>query len=145
MSKKDLLIKGSATTIFLLAMLLIFGKHVSATSAEFMECDSSSATSSTYQQSDWDLSFIRTQEVNEPRHYSSINQFIDLNGDGLVDYVNAYTKNNKTDYTDGSYTYHGCVFLNTGHGFEQVHACDATIYKNGYGDLEQSFNGDCAG
>ena len=145
MIKKDLLIRASATAIFFVGVMALNGGDASATTSTLMSCNSNGAYSETYQESDWDFSFVRTQSYNEAREYPSINQFIDLNGDGLTDYVNAYTKNDDSYYSNGGYTYSGCVFLNNGHGFEQVHYCIATITKNSNCTLSQSFDGDCAG
>lgn len=76
-----------------------------------------------------------------------VNQLIDINGDGLQDYVySAYTQ-----HADGNDHYNivteGCVYLNTGTGWNKVFKCIADIVvANDTGEItSQNYKGDCAG
>ena len=79
----------------------------------------SGPTSTTYKQSEWDSIFV----VESGGH------FVDVNGDGLVDYV----------YTNNIGGVSGCVYLNTGDGWERVFKCKGSSSSGTW-----TYRGDCA-
>lgn len=70
--------------------------------------------------------------------------FQDINGDGLADYI--YVNTNYGGSNPQS-IYMGCVYLNTGSGWERAHVCKAdTIISGSSGQITQRiYKGDCAG
>lgn len=67
-------------------------------------------------------------------------QFVDLNGDGLSDYIYRYAR-----WLTGATTrkdIYSCVLLNNGSGFDEAYKCRAIIYLNG--PQTQNYYGDCA-
>jgi hypothetical protein len=92
----------------------------------------------------WNLDFIarKSYPSADDAPINTTEQFIDLNGDGLSDYIydyryyyvgygNKYTK----DQT--------CVYLSNGNGFDLAYHCYADIYY--LPTASQDFYGDCAG
>lgn len=100
-------------------------------------------SSSTYKTSDWNLDFIPREKYDsdQPESWYTDEQFVDLNGDGLSDYIykysyyiNAYGNKYTNDQT--------CVYLNNGSGFDVAYRCVADVY---YAPTEsESYYGDCA-
>ena len=85
----------------------------------------SMTTSAYYIENDWAAEFINSNSKYE--------NFIDLNGDGLLDYL--YSNN-------GGSSISSCIYLNTGSGWERVHVCYGWLSNP---SLETwSFKGDCA-
>ncbi|HMQ01736.1 MAG TPA: VCBS repeat-containing protein [Candidatus Doudnabacteria bacterium] len=68
--------------------------------------------------------------------------FTDINGDGLPDYVYTYYNKISSNYTNS-----GCVYLNTGNGWEKVFACWSKVEIHGTTGniISQRYIGDCAG
>lgn len=70
--------------------------------------------------------------------------FIDLNGDGLVDYLFSRKQNSKangTNYSDNQ----SCVYINNGDGFDLVYKCVyLTTSTNTNPNYTGTFYGDCA-
>lgn len=76
--------------------------------------------------------------------YSS--QMIDVNGDGLQDYIYSFSRSGgSTSYFEVNTQ--GCVYLNTGSGWTKVFECSAQTYTDlTTGEvLSQNYKGDCAG
>ena len=88
-------------------------------------------SSDTYQSSDWALEELYVNpSVGTPNH------FLDLNGDGLVDYFYYYR------YTAGSVSHvRSCVHLNNGVGWDLTYKCYVT--RPSHSD-PWTFYGDCA-
>jgi hypothetical protein len=101
------------------------------------------SNSSTYKSTaDWNMRFMpNALPYHHPGPYGGktpvigttsrlFEQFIDLNGDGLVDYIYSYRSQNQVPAS------RDCVNLNTGTGWENVYRCA----KSG-----ATYYGDCAG
>lgn len=73
-------------------------------------------------------------------------QFIDLNGDGLLDYlyVDHEYMRNQQGQQEIRFT-RDCVYMNNGHGWDQTYRCkaDVKIPVQG-GEIDQNYWGDCA-
>ena len=92
------------------------------------------AWSSNYQENPWDLNAVVPMVNNINNTVREMEQFTDMNGDGLADYF--YIR------SAGTYTYQdstACVFLNTGTGFNLVHYCAVTADASG-----EKYYGSCA-
>jgi hypothetical protein len=63
---------------------------------------------------------------------SEANNFLDINGDGLTDYIYAY------DYHSTNKTTERCVYLNNGGGWDLVYYCKYDSYP------QPLYKGDCA-
>lgn len=103
-------------------------------------------SSSTYDNTNnWDLKFIPSISFERAPNYPEyaedtkanyIEQFLDINGDGLVDYLYSF---HGREYDNKTYwAIRDCVMLNTGTGWEVVHKCVGN-YDSGY-----TYYGDCA-
>lgn len=90
---------------------------------------------------DWNVDFLpHAQIMSGSKYEGKTDQFLDVNGDGLADYVYAlryYYQQNGQKITRNS----SCVYLNTGRGFESVYRCVAHVDHNN--DTEDYW-GDCA-
>ena len=84
-------------------------------------------SSTTYKDTDWTP--LMTEQGSSYYH----NSFIDLNGDGLLDYL--FVSQTGTFMKD-------CVYLNHGAGWERVHVCYAVYNYPVSG--EWNYRGDCA-
>ncbi len=91
---------------------------------------------------DWDTSLM----AKLPSGYIA-NNFMDLNGDGLLDYI-WYEKRPSLSYTTidgkGIRVQSGCVALNNGRGWDLVYKCIVSSKRNDAGDIYAYFYGDCA-
>lgn len=96
--------------------------------------------SNTYAASDWDISFVQSIITGTTRTTVPIDQFIDLNGDGLMDYLFSYQSSSSS--SDSGYS---CVALNNGAGFTVVHRCRYSITYSSSAIASQDYYGDCAG
>lgn len=76
---------------------------------------------------------------------SATNNFQDINGDNLPDYVYAF--NTIDGGSNLVQTYMGCVYLNNGAGWDKAYQCYAVTHANtGTGEItEAQYYGDCAG
>ncbi len=76
---------------------------------------------------------------------NATNNFQDVNGDNLPDYVYAF--NNIDGGTNLVQTYFGCVFLNNGAGWDKAYQCYAVTHTNtSSGEITLAqYYGDCAG
>lgn len=81
------------------------------------------SSSNTYSDSDWSTQSKYTGS-------SRINQYLDINGDGLPDHL---------DYKNDSSLILSCIHLNTGSGWELAHKCWGQKVNNVW-----TFYGDCA-
>lgn len=92
----------------------------------------------------WNLDFIPRENTGASSTDSYINeQFVDLNGDGLADYIYKYAA-----YT-GSSSHFGddqtCVYLNNGAGYDLAYRCVSSVVYNANGTIaSQNYYGDCA-
>ncbi len=116
-------------------MAFVDSQGVDEPEAQVLDCYAdleNLASSSTYQSSDWEISFITPSEEHIGAQDVPLtpNPFFDLNGDGLVDYV---IKDQLSDDVTGM-----CVYLNNGSGFDPAYRC---AYDGGAG----LYYGDCAG
>lgn len=101
-------------------------------------------SSSTYVKSSWDMSFRQKSPTSSGGILLPVEQMLDLNGDGLVDYQ--FVNITESDQSYGTtFTYRSCVYLNTGSGFERVHQCHASVTESDYQIVSQIYKGDCAG
>jgi len=95
----------------------------------------------------WSLEQITTMVYSGDQ---PLNQFIDLNGDGLTDHV--YSRSHQNVYaasTPSGYRYYrygeSCVMLNNGSGFEIAHRCRVDKkYDQNTRKWDLVFYGDCA-
>lgn len=75
-----------------------------------------------------------------------MNTFLDINGDGLPDYIYALAT---SAIGSNEHTLHnrGCVYLNTGSGWQKVFACytRTNINRSTGAIMDQQYRGDCAG
>ncbi|MBN2086859.1 hypothetical protein JW758_00785 [Candidatus Peregrinibacteria bacterium] len=94
----------------------------------------------------WNLDFIARGEIIGSMDNNVTEQFLDLNGDGLMDYIYDlrwyYKYSTQTEYTKDR----TCVYLNNGNGFDVAYKCYADIYyvENGQPSNNKDFYGDCA-
>ncbi len=94
---------------------------------------------------DWSMHLI--PKVGNSSYNIIMDQFIDLNGDGLVDYF--YNSNmNYTSYQSGTHNQIAdytrlatCIMLNTGSGWEIAYRCVTGFDED---TLQPFYRGDCA-
>ncbi len=117
----------------------------------------------------WDLDFLIPTQPN-----LELNQFMDVNGDGLLDYLYILNSQSVSEYKYssgmGSYSYtryfvdgveiqdqkwhsqQACVYLNNGSGWDLAYRCmmknelirSEWVGNTAYTDYEPMFYGDCA-
>lgn len=89
----------------------------------------------------WNLFFMkRRQSSNQYRQPNFENErFVDINGDGLTDYLYAYRETNTVGSTSLE---ESCVYLNNGTGFDKKYQCVATFSGTNYSTVNAY--GDCA-
>lgn len=80
---------------------------------------------------DWELAFMPTMGSADQNRKREL--FIDVNGDGLLDYLFTDRAN-----TPPFKTYQDCLYLNTGAGWEPAYRC----YYNS--NISNLYYGDCA-
>ncbi len=95
----------------------------------------------------WPNSFNKKEDTNWAmdkfvggfyNSYTATTQFLDINGDGLLDYM--YFKTYSDSY--GRYNNHfACLMLNNGHGWDIGHRCVAS-FDSAAGQMK--YRGDCA-
>ncbi len=109
-------------------------------------------TSSYYRKesSDWNISmFPSTKKIPGGCHKEN---FLDLNGDGLVDYFYRYRYESSYIYLDGDVSVAGgitentCVLLNNGHGWDVAYKCvvGQESIDNKSNNYRLVYFGDCA-
>lgn len=93
---------------------------------------------------DWNLDFIpRIQYSSTANDATYTNeQFVDLNGDGLSDYIYKYRKYWPNAYANDFTEDATCVYLNNGAGFDKAYRCYAYVVSEG--TPSQDYYGDCA-
>ncbi len=83
------------------------------------------------------VGYVDLQPVN------FLQQFLDLNGDGLPDYIySLHGKNQGPQGGAGEYVIRDCIALNTGSGFDIAYKCVYDLDANG---TTRKYHGDCAG
>lgn len=83
----------------------------------------------------WNVDFIpHTGVTSNTSTQPSKDSFVELNGDGLPDYI--YTERTNTPYNSTKYG-GSCVYLNNGSGFDLAYKC--------YAGTSSDYYGDCAG
>lgn len=93
---------------------------------------------------DWNLDFIpRIQYFSTANDTTYTNeQFVDLNGDGLSDYIYKYRRYWPNAYANDFTEDATCVYLNNGAGFDKAYRCYAYVVTEG--SPSQDYYGDCA-
>lgn len=89
--------------------------------------------------SQWGTQFMMPSASNGSSSSTSpINQLIDLNGDGLPDYI--YSSHNA-----GATIIQDCVYLNTGTGWQKAYVCKVYyVWVPQLGTNQYRYYGDCA-
>lgn len=93
--------------------------------------------------SEWNMMFMaRKPYISNSPTNAEREQFTDLNGDGLADYLYSYRQ-----YSNGGggiyATDRVCFYLNNGAGFDRKFRC-AIDYEYGFGKNQKTYYGDCA-
>jgi hypothetical protein len=93
----------------------------------------------------WNLDFIARRERKNNMIDNTTEQFVDLNGDGLSDYLYDYRYLYSGSGTKMTHD-ETCVYLSNGNGYDLAYKCSADIvYMENYLPYDRKdFYGDCA-